>query len=122
MTDPTASEQSELDGMTIDFKSFDYGERMELQQHFDCDYPDLVSYVLAKYGSLDVSTDVKLRDGTGKVRFAEEVLRQMVWIVRRRTNTAASVDDFDGLDWGAMRRTLMRPKASSPKTGRSRKI
>ena len=97
MTDH-APEDQPTEPVHVDRGSFNYSERMEMQREFGTDFADLYDYVVRIYrrkSDADIDTTVKVRDGEGRIRFADEILRHAVWIVRRRTDPEAKLTDFD---------------------------
>lgn len=120
MTDPTDTTPDPNEHLLIelDFSSFNYPERLEVQRAFDCDFSDMWDYVVGKVrlnGSLD--TSVKMLDRAGNVHFADEILRHMVWVQRKRDDPAAQLTDLDHLNFGDMVKTLRRrPKAGTAST------
>lgn len=116
--DPNEPDPNEHLLIEMDFASFTYAERLEVQRAFDCDFPDMWDYIVGKArlnGRID--TTVKMLDRNGNVHFADEILRHMVWVQRKRTDPAAQLTDLDHLNWGAMVKTLRRrPKAGTAST------
>ena len=119
MTDPTPT--PDLPKVQVDADSFTGAESMALQREFECEFTDLVAYVGGKLSRRTRGqTDAKLIDSKGRVRFADEVLRWMIWTVWRRTDPAADRAPLDALQWEELRK-LMLPLDDSGKAGTSRR-
>lgn len=101
MTDPT--DPTALPKINLDFNTFTGAETMTAQREFECDWSDLSSYVLGKAtGATRRDTAQKLIDSKGQVRFADEVLRWLIWTVWRRTDPAASIAPLQQLRWAQL--------------------
>ena len=114
MTDPTP----DLILPKVDPNRFTGVEMMELQTTFDCEFADMADYVLGKAsGRLRRQTDIKMRDGSNKIRFADEMLRHMIWLVQRRTDPGAKLEALLPLSWTQLLAAL-RDDDDTPKAGR----
>lgn len=73
---------------------------MAAQREFECDWTDLTSYVAGKIlGTTRRQTAQKLLDSKGRVRYADEVLRWLIWTVWRRDNPTVDRGQLDAMVW-----------------------
>lgn len=118
MTDPTPT----LPKVHLDLDSFTSAEAMALQREFECDWTDLVAYVVGKITRRTRGqTGAKLVDSKDRVRFADEVLRWMIWTIWRRTDPMAKRAPLDDLTWADLL-DLLEPaegKAGSSRRGKT---
>ncbi len=113
----------DLPRISVRSDDFTGPEQMELQREFDCDWADLWSYVLGKASRRTLgNTTVKLRTSDGRVRFADEVLRHMIWVAERRTDPDAKLATWAPYTWDQLVQIALTdpPKAGSGATRRKR--
>ena len=97
VTDPT---DSPIPRVRVDADTFTGAETMRLQREFECEFTDLVEHVGGKLSRRTRGqTGAKLVDSKGRVRFADEVLRWMIWTVQLRTDPSATREPLDALSW-----------------------
>ena len=117
MTDPTDSPTPALP--YVDHATFTGRERMELQRIHDCDFIDLVDQVLGKAsGRLHRKTRDKIVNGRGEVQFADDILRNMIAVVQRRTDPNAKAEALMDLTWEALVEVLKGPAPKAEARGR----
>ena len=117
MTDPTDSPTPALP--YVDHATFTGRERMELQRIHDCDFIDLVDQVLGKAsGRLHRKTRDKIVNGRGEVQFADDILRNMIAVVQRRTDPNAKAEALMDLTWEALVEVLKDPAPKAEARGR----
>ncbi|MGL4300059.1 MAG: hypothetical protein ACRCW4_13395 [Candidatus Neomicrothrix subdominans] len=91
----------------IDMMAWTGSMVLGLEQEFDTDLSELESYVLARFWSVrsvKFPPEVKIKDGTGRSRFAQEVLRFMALVELQRTRPDAKLPELDHLTIGELKR------------------
>jgi hypothetical protein len=119
VTDPTPT----LPKVQVDTRTFTGAEAMALQREFECDWTDLVAHVNGKVSQRTRGKTLdKLVDSSGRVRFADEVLRWMIWTVWLRDDPKASRAPLDPLQWDdllALMLPLDQGKVGTPRRGKT---
>lgn len=117
MTDPADAPKTTLP--YVDHATFTGRERMELQKLHDCDFVDLADWVLGKAsGRLHRKTRDKILNGRGEVQYADDILRNMIAVVQRRTDPNAKAEALMDLTWDELVESLRDPAPKAEARGR----
>lgn len=117
MTDPADAPKTTLP--YVDHATFTGRERMELQKLHDCDFVDLADWVLGKAsGRLHRKTRDKILNGRGEVQYADDILRNMIAVVQRRTDPNAKAEALMDLTWDELVESLRDPAPKAEVRGR----
>jgi hypothetical protein len=81
----------------LDARSFNRAERLEVQQRFDVEFSDVITYLFeminpGRTGAMPFA--LVERDGETR-HFGDEVLQFMVWVQAKRVAPAAALEAYD---------------------------